>query len=175
MCLTNLPHNWNSLWSFFSRCILAHKSQNCSILPEQLALNWTLTVVDRCWSRYHFRETSHLLSIKLQNSPCVIKWRPVPVPVPILLYPLHRTHHSHKVKIFISNTWRNTLGARCFSCAVSGFESKWPARKASGPERDPFDSAKPITTPLIYPNIQNLDVLLVGSLEMSNASNALNR
>ena len=26
---------------------------------------------------------------------------------------------------------------------------KWPARKASGPQRHPFDSAEPITTPLI--------------------------
>ena len=26
---------------------------------------------------------------------------------------------------------------------------KWPARKASGPERHPFDSAEPLTTPLI--------------------------
>ena len=43
-----------------------------------------------------------------------------------------------------------TLGARGFSCAVSGFESsKRRARKASGPERDLFDSAEPITTPLI--------------------------
>ena len=43
-----------------------------------------------------------------------------------------------------------TLGARDFSCAVSGFGlKKWPARKASGPERHPFDSAEPITTPLI--------------------------
>ena len=43
-----------------------------------------------------------------------------------------------------------TLGARGFSCAVSGFgHKKWPARKASGPERHPFDSAEPITTPLI--------------------------
>ena len=39
-----------------------------------------------------------------------------------------------------------TLGARGFSCAVSGFESpKCPARKTSGPEHDPFDSAEPIT------------------------------
>ena len=43
-----------------------------------------------------------------------------------------------------------TLGARDFSCTVSGFGlKKWPARKASGPERHPFDSAEPITTPLI--------------------------
>ena len=66
-----------------------------------------------------------------------------------------------------------TLGARGFSCAVSGFESsKWPARKASGPERDPFDSAESITTPLI-PKHPESDVLLNGSLEMSNVSNAL--
>ena len=63
-----------------------------------------------------------------------------------------------------------TLGARGFSCAVSGFgqvsgpeafstghfikkrdlrEKKWPARKASGPERHPFDSAEQITAPPI--------------------------
>ena len=42
------------------------------------------------------------------------------------------------------------LGAKGFSCAVSGFGlKKWPARKASGPERHPFDSTEPITTPLI--------------------------
>ena len=35
-------------------------------------------------------------------------------------------------------------------------------RKASGPERHPFDSAEPITTPLV-----------IGSLEISNVSNAL--
>ena len=41
---------------------------------------------------------------------------------------------------------------------------KWPARKASGPQRHPFDSAEPITTQNLYQNIQNMDVLLIGSL-----------
>ena len=45
-----------------------------------------------------------------------------------------------------------TLGARAFSCTVFYFGQvleKGPARKASGPERHPFDSTKPITTPVI--------------------------
>ena len=44
-----------------------------------------------------------------------------------------------------------TLGSRGFSCMVSGFGHvwKWPARKASGPERHPFDSPEPVRTPLI--------------------------
>ena len=39
------------------------------------------------------------------------------------------------------------LFMRCFRFRSS--LKKWPARKASGPERHPFDSAEPITTPLI--------------------------
>ena len=38
-----------------------------------------------------------------------------------------------------SVTEQSTLGVRGFSCAVSGLIKKWPARKASGPERHPFD------------------------------------
>ena len=34
-------------------------------------------------------------------------------------------------------------------CQFRSSLKKWPARKASGPERHPFDSAEPITTPLI--------------------------
>ena len=32
---------------------------------------------------------------------------------------------------------------------------------------------KPLSHPCLYQNIQNLDVLLIGSLEISNVSNAL--
>ena len=41
--------------------------------------------------------------------------------------------------IYMSIIDINTLGARGFSCVVT---KKWPARKASGPERHPFDSAE---------------------------------
>ena len=42
-------------------------------------------------------------------------------------------------------------GFRSFHVLVtfSSSHKKRPARKASGPERHPFDSAEPITTPLI--------------------------
>ena len=49
---------------------------------------------------------------------------------------------------------------------------QWPAQKASGQERHPFDSVEPMITHL-YQIIQNLDVLLIGSLEMSNVSKAM--
>ena len=59
-------------------------------------------------------------------------------------------------------------------CQFRSSLKKWPARKASGPERHPFDSAEPIIIqPRLYQNIQNLDVLLIGSLEISNVSYAL--
>ena len=49
---------------------------------------------------------------------------------------------------------------------------KGPARKASGPGRHTFDSAEPITTPLI-PKHPESGILLIASLKISNASNAL--
>ena len=55
-----------------------------------------------------------------------------------------------KQKIRIEWLWRPRviLGSRGFSWAVFGFGRvlKWPAQKASGPERHPFDSAEPIIT-----------------------------
>ena len=66
-----------------------------------------------------------------------------------------------------------TLGARGFSCAVSGFGQVLK----SDPREKPLDqSATPLIAPSqlrLYQNIQNLDVLLIGSLEISNVSNAL--
>ena len=52
---------------------------------------------------------------------------------------------------FNDHTVEYTRGARGFSCAVSGFvkSKKGRARKASGSERHPFDSAELITTSLI--------------------------
>ena len=80
---------------------------------------------------------------------------------------------SIEIKVFIkSNT---TLGARDFSCAVSGFGQVLK----SDPREKPLDlSAIPFIAqsqlqPRLYQNIQNLDVLLIGSLEMSNVSNVL--
>ena len=86
-----------------------------------------------------------------------------------------------------------TLGARGFSCAVSGFgqvsglkafstghfTKKVTCARKSGPRVKPLDqSAIPLKAPSqlqarLYQNIQKLDVLLIGSLEMSNVSNAL--
>ena len=68
-----------------------------------------------------------------------------------------------------------TLGARDFSCAVSGFGQVLK----SDPREKPLDqSAIPFIAPSqlqhrLYQNIQNMDVLLIGSLEISNISNAL--
>ena len=68
-----------------------------------------------------------------------------------------------------------TLGARDFSCAVSGFGQVLK----SDPREKPLDqSAVPLIAPSqlqhrLYQCIQNLDVLLIGSLEISNISNAL--
>ena len=50
--------------------------------------------------------------------------------------------------------WDFLTYPRCQRLFMRGFRfrsslKKWPARKASGPERHPFDSAEPITTPLI--------------------------
>ena len=73
------------------------------------------------------------------------------------------------------STHEATLGARDFSCAVSGFGQVLK----SDPREKPLDqSAIPLIAPsqLLYnPAYQNiqLDVLLIGSLEISNASNAL--
>ena len=67
------------------------------------------------------------------------------------------------------------LGARGFSCAVSGFGQVL----ISDPLEKPLDqSAIPLIAPSqlqprLYQNIQNLDVLLIGSLEISNVSNAM--
>ena len=61
------------------------------------------------------------------------------------------------------------------SCAVSGFGQVLK----SDPREKPLDqSAIPLIAPsqlqpYVHQNIQNLDVLLVGSLEISNVSNAL--
>ena len=69
----------------------------------------------------------------------------------------------------------STLGARGFLCAVSSFGQVLK----SDPSEKPLDqSAIPLIAPSqlrprLYQNIQNLDVLLIGSLEMSNLSNAL--
>ena len=69
----------------------------------------------------------------------------------------------------------STQGARDFSCAVSGFGQVLK----SDPREKPLDqSAIPLIAPSqlqhrLYQNIQNLDVLLIGSLEISNVSNAL--
>ena len=48
---------------------------------------------------------------------------------------------------------------------------KWPARKASRPERHPFDSAEPITTPLIpkHPESQGPEEMCL-SLDHQNPS-----
>ena len=68
-----------------------------------------------------------------------------------------------------------TLGSRGFSCAVSGFGQVLK----SDPREKPLDqSAIPLIAPSqlrprLYQNIQNLDVLLIGSLEISNVSYAL--
>ena len=68
-----------------------------------------------------------------------------------------------------------TLGARDFSCAVSGLGQVLK----SDPREKPLDqSAIPFIAPSqlqhrLYQNIQNMDVLLIGSLEISNISNAL--
>ena len=70
-----------------------------------------------------------------------------------------------------------TLGARGFSCAVSGFGQVLK----SDPREKPLDqSAIPLIAPSqlqprLYQNIQNLDVLVlpIGSLEISNVSNVL--
>ena len=76
--------------------------------------------------------------------------------------------------IFI-NGKQPTLGARGFSCAVSGFGQVLK----NDPREKPLDqSAIPLIAPSqlqprLYQNIQNLDVLLIGSLEISNVSNAL--
>ena len=65
--------------------------------------------------------------------------------------------------------------ARDFSCVVSGFGQVLK----SVPREKPLDqSAIPLIAPSqlqprLYQNIQNLDVLLIGSLEISNVSNAL--
>ena len=66
-----------------------------------------------------------------------------------------------------------TLGSRGFSCAVSGFGQVLK----SDPREKPLDqSAIPFIAPsqlqpYVHQNI--LDVLLIGSLEISNVSNAL--
>ena len=68
-----------------------------------------------------------------------------------------------------------TLGARGFSCAVSGFGQVL----ISDPLEKPLDqSAIPLIAPsqlqpCLQQNIQHLDVLLIGSLEISNVSNAM--
>ena len=69
----------------------------------------------------------------------------------------------------------STLGASGFSCAVSSFGQVLK----SDPREKPLDqSAIPLITPSqlrprLYQNISNLDVLLIGSLEISNVSYAL--
>ena len=66
-------------------------------------------------------------------------------------------------------------GCQTFSHAVSGFGQVLK----SDPREKPLDqSAIPLIAPSqlqprLYQNIQNLDVLLIGSLEISNVSNAL--
>ena len=68
-----------------------------------------------------------------------------------------------------------TLGVRSYSCAISGFGQVLK----SDPREKPLDqSAIPLIAPSqlqprLYQNIQNLDVLLIGSLEISNVSNSL--
>ena len=82
-----------------------------------------------------------------------------------------------KQKIRIEWLWRPRviLGSRGFSWAVSGFGRVLK----SDPREKPLDqSAIPLIAPSqlqprLYQNIQNLDVLLIGSLEISNVSNAL--
>ena len=66
---------------------------------------------------------------------------------------------------------RPTLGTRGFSCAVSGFGQVLK----SDPREKPLD---PLIAPSqlqhrLYQNIQNLDVLLIGSLKISKVSDAL--
>ena len=76
---------------------------------------------------------------------------------------------------FFINGKQPTLGAKGFSCAVSGFGQVLK----SDPREKPLDlSSIPLIAPSqlqprLYQNIQNLDVLLIGSLEISNVSNAL--
>ena len=70
----------------------------------------------------------------------------------------------------------NTLGARSFSCAVSGFGQV--LKKVTRAKKPLDQSAIPLIAqnqlqPRLYQNIQNLDVLLIGSLEIWNVSNAL--
>ena len=72
-------------------------------------------------------------------------------------------------------TIRDTLGSRDFSCAVSGFGQVLKR----DPREKPLDkSANPLIAPsqlqpYLHQNIQNLDVLPIGSLEILNVSNAL--
>ena len=67
------------------------------------------------------------------------------------------------------------MGARGFSCAVSGFGQ---VLKSDLGEKPLDQSAIPLIAPSqlqprLYQNIQNLDVLLIGSLEIPSVSNAL--
>ena len=70
--------------------------------------------------------------------------------------------------VFI-NGKQPTLGAKGFSCAVSGFGQVLK----SDPREKPLDlSSIPLIAPSqlqprLYQNIQNLDVLLIGSLKIS--------
>ena len=76
--------------------------------------------------------------------------------------------------VFI-NGKQPTLGAKGFSRAVSGFGQVLKC----DPREKPLDQrAIPLIAPSqlqprLYQNIHNLDVLLIGSLEISNVSNAL--
>ena len=68
-----------------------------------------------------------------------------------------------------------TLGTRGFSCAVPGFVQ---VLKSDQREKPLDQSAIPLIVasqlqPRLYQNIQNQDVLLIGSSEISNVSNAL--
>ena len=66
----------------------------------------------------------------------------------------------------------STLGARGFSYAVSGFGQVLksdPREKPLGQSAIPLIAPSQLQTRL-YQNTQNLDVLLIGSLEISNVS-----
>ena len=76
------------------------------------------------------------------------------------------TTHPHLVEKMKDFPLKATLGTRGFSCAVSGFGQVL----TSDPREKPLDqSAIPLIAPSqlqtrLYQNIQNLDVLLIGSL-----------
>ena len=113
----------------------------------------------------HKKETEH--SFELSLSTCVFYQR---------IFNLEMQNFSlENHHIMIARQPFSTLDARGFSCAVSGFGQV----SKSDPREKPLDQsaisliAPGQLQPRLYQNIQNLDVLLIGSLEISNVSNTL--